>query len=652
LTAGTFTAGANTNVGGDWTNYGATFTHSSGTVTFNGSSGQNINGSSSTTFYNLTINKSGTATLGINQTVAGNLTITAGTFDLVTYTANRSSAGGTLTVAATLRLSGTSGGPAGSNFPNNYSTLTMTSGTVEYYKADGGQTIFSTPAYNNLTLSNTSGTDTAGGALTVNGTITTTSGGILDMSAYALGGILSGISNSGTIKTACLSSALPSGKTWGGDVQYYGAGGQIVISGNYSSCETITAGNYTAGGDITASTIFDNGGGSNVAAILDMLTYNLTTPGTFGNSGATVKFGGATNGHPATGGGLIIYNGSGQTIGAGTYAGDLTIAETSGGATLGGDVTVGGMLTFTSGKINTGAYTLILPTTATISGASTSNYVYGNVQRAFTSGSSSFTFPIGDASLYDPLALTFTGITTGGNVTASVTGSDCSSIGTSDIDSAKSVNHCWTLTNVSTVFSSYAATFNYGNGSDVDSGATPANFTAQEYTGSTWSTLTLSGTPSGTSTSVSGVTVFGNFAIGNVAGGSLTILKQVSTDGSTWYSGTASMIPNRDVYYRITVTNTSSTKTVNTVSVTDVLSPYVAYKVSSLTFTDGSPTSGLSAPAVTYLNQSNAGYTPATGGGGAPSGYDGNVSLWTATFTGGIMAVSSSFTLVYHVWLY
>ncbi len=74
---------------------------------------------------------------------------------------------------------------------------------------------------------------------------------------------------------------------------------------------------------------------------------------------------------------------------------------------------------------------------------------------------------------------------------------------------------CWTLTNGGTVFGSYSATFNYGNGSDVDGGATPANFIAEKYDGSTWSSpLTLSGTPSGTGATVTGVTSMSDFAVG------------------------------------------------------------------------------------------------------------------------------------------
>lgn len=137
-----------------------------------------------------------------------------------------------------------------------------------------------------------------------------------------------------------------------------------------------------------------------------------------------------------------------------------------------------------------------------------------------------------------------------------------------------------------------------------------------------------------------------------VARASLTVLKEVSTDGLT-YGGNTSMTPGREVWYRITVTNNSTSKTVNTVSLTDVLSPYTAWKLASFTFTPG--TSGLTYPTsttVTYLDQTNAVYTPVSGGGGAPAGYDEKVSGWTIAFTGQTMSASGSFTLVYHVWLY
>ncbi len=158
LATGTLTIGGNFTEGSS-----ATFAAGTGTVTFNGTSPQTIDGSA-VTFYNLIVNKSaGTATLGVSETVGSNLTVSAGTLDLSTFTANRSSGGGTLSVAAGagLRIGGTN------PFPANFSTVTLAStSTVEYYGT--GQTV-TNESYGNLTLSGSSGAKTLGTAVGITG---------------------------------------------------------------------------------------------------------------------------------------------------------------------------------------------------------------------------------------------------------------------------------------------------------------------------------------------------------------------------------------------------------------------------------------------------------------------------------------------------
>lgn len=67
---------------GDWTNDGnGLINGSSGTVEFNGSSNQDITGTTSTEFYNLTINNSAGVTLGIDATASNNLDMTDGNID-------------------------------------------------------------------------------------------------------------------------------------------------------------------------------------------------------------------------------------------------------------------------------------------------------------------------------------------------------------------------------------------------------------------------------------------------------------------------------------------------------------------------------------------------------------------------------------------
>jgi hypothetical protein len=164
--SGTFTPSATFTTG----NYVTT----GNTVDFNGSGSQSVPALGSANYNNLTHSGSGTATLSANIGVAGNLTVSGGTLDLSTFTANRATAGGTLSLAsgATLKVGGSSGGVTGSNFPNNFTTNTL-NGTVEF-TGTGAQTI---PVFNytHLTFSN-GGTKTVSSSITATGNVTINSG--------------------------------------------------------------------------------------------------------------------------------------------------------------------------------------------------------------------------------------------------------------------------------------------------------------------------------------------------------------------------------------------------------------------------------------------------------------------------------------------
>src|SRR4030067_2762963 len=101
----------------------ASFPSVSGTVSITGGTVGYTAASGSQTvavqsYVNLTISGGGTKTLAGNITPSGDLSIPGSTFDLSSYSANRASAGGTLTVsnAATLTIGGTG------TIPSNYST--------------------------------------------------------------------------------------------------------------------------------------------------------------------------------------------------------------------------------------------------------------------------------------------------------------------------------------------------------------------------------------------------------------------------------------------------------------------------------------------------------------------------------------------------
>ncbi|MGP8214542.1 MAG: beta strand repeat-containing protein [Bacteroidia bacterium] len=149
--------------------------------TINYNSGNGVNQTiTAGTYGNLIISNStgsgsSTKSLGGNVSIVSNLTIGSyATFDMVTFNANRTAGGGTLSLASnsTLRLSGTTGGDAPSagtsSFPNNFASMSLTSGTVEYYGAT--QTIFDLTTYGNLTIS-TAGNKTPGGNLTIDGNL-------------------------------------------------------------------------------------------------------------------------------------------------------------------------------------------------------------------------------------------------------------------------------------------------------------------------------------------------------------------------------------------------------------------------------------------------------------------------------------------------
>ncbi|RLD66823.1 MAG: hypothetical protein DRI84_03975 [Bacteroidetes bacterium] len=73
----TLSQGGTVNVAGDWSNSG-TFTQGTQTVTFDGASSQTISGSTTTTFYNMTVNNTGGITLSRTANVSNTLTLTSG----------------------------------------------------------------------------------------------------------------------------------------------------------------------------------------------------------------------------------------------------------------------------------------------------------------------------------------------------------------------------------------------------------------------------------------------------------------------------------------------------------------------------------------------------------------------------------------------
>ena len=463
-------------VAGNWTNNG-TLTANSSTVTFNCSSIQTLNGSSTTTFNNLTINSTTSTTLAVNTSIAGNLTINTGkTLDLGTYTCNRTLAGGILTVAGTLKIGNNTGGPTGSNFPNNFSTNTMTGGTVEYNGFNSiTQTVYGTPTYNNLTLTNGSGSGSAtkntSANLTVNGNLTINSGTVLSP------GATNTVDGSGTLTGTGTAKVSRTNSVADFSTQY------TILTKTLTNLMV----DYTGTGQILSNLTYGSGGNG-----------GLTISGTI-NSGANA----------ATVGGAFIVTGtftpSSETITMGssstiTNSGTLTFQgltiNGSSGVTLGSNITVNAALTLTSGNLSIGAYNITMGSSATLAGGSSSSFVYtgstGQFKWLSCAASANKTFPVGHTNSsagYTPLVIAFnTGHTTDdfGVVAYNLVANDGTRTGTAYTSTV--VKTTWNITETTSGGSDVNLQFQW-NGTDEAAGFDRSTCRMAHHNGSIWDNI-------------------------------------------------------------------------------------------------------------------------------------------------------------------
>jgi len=222
---------------------------------------------------NLTINGSGAvATLTNNLVLVGSGTLAFTNGKLAIGSNTLSIAGAvTNTVSGGLRGNGSS----------NITVNGILSPTLSFDQTTPG----TTNALNNFSVSTTSA-NTVGisGGLLVNGTLTISSGQTLNMGTAALGGTLSTVSNSGTIQTQNTSlTPLPTGKTWGGTVNYNSAStAQTAMAGTYNNLTIGTTGGATASGDITVNGVLTLAANpsSGTKGNLEMVTNYSDYPGT------------------------------------------------------------------------------------------------------------------------------------------------------------------------------------------------------------------------------------------------------------------------------------------------------------------------------------------------------------------------------------
>jgi aerobic-type carbon monoxide dehydrogenase small subunit (CoxS/CutS family) len=464
---GTFNlTGTNTNSG--------TFTCGTGTVNYNGAT-QTVK---STTYNHLTINGSGTKTLGGAITINGNLAITAGELYTSTYQIT-GNATGTFTMAASSLLTiGNNGSATNVSFPTNFTTPNISfSGTsTVYYNGNNAQTISSTPSYGNLTIQTFSGSKTADGNLTLTGNLVVTSPSALSMTSYTLN-VTGTYTSSGALSFT--SGDFNIGGTFtntgtftcgSGTVNYNGAGAQTVRGVNYTNLTFSGAGAKTLQASSTIG----------IAGTFVRGTMTVTA-----GSSNTVLFNGTSQN--MTGNAITFYN--------------LTINNTS--LTIPADIIVSFALTLTGGTIITGANSVIISQTGSVS--RTSGFVNGKLNKYVAGGTNvTRTFEIGTGSDYTPIVVLFASVTGTGTLTASSTASDHPSIATSGFNASLTVNRYWTLTNSGIIFTTYSATCTFVN-ADKDAGLSTSTCIIKTYNGSSWA-VPASGTQGANSTQATGLT--------------------------------------------------------------------------------------------------------------------------------------------------
>jgi uncharacterized repeat protein (TIGR01451 family) len=413
-------------------------------------------------------------------------------------------------------------------------------------------------------------------------------------------------------------------------------GGHFVLSGTSAfptgfgtvNLQPTSTVNYAG---TTQTVAAQNYGNLNISAGASPRTVTLASSGTIG---VFTNFSpSSTNNTYVITGSTVEFNGNlPQTLPSNfaTYN-NLRVNNTSGsGVNLGADTTVNSTLTFTSGSVTTGSSSLYLASGGTVS--RTSGHVVGNFKKFTATGATSKTFEVGDASNYTPVNVSFASVTTAGDLTASTTAGDHANISSSTINPSKSVNRYWTLTNAGIVFTDYTATFNFVSG-DIDSGANTNTFVVGKHSAGTWSYPTV-GTKTSNSTQATGLTTFGDFQIGEAGVPGVDLLKSVAPAGT--------QSPGTDLAYTVTFTNTGGAAAQSFV-VTDPIPANTDFKVGSVTTNLG--TTGLTVT-VAYSNDGGTTwtYTPVSGAGGAPAGYDRAVTNVRWALTGNLSQISPNNT--------
>jgi|GEM_PF-1033819 len=254
--------------------------------------------------------------------------------------------------------------------------------------------------------------------------------------------------------------------------------------------------NVTINTSGTSSLAFNTPGTASTITIKNNLTVTSIGSGgiTLGNLN-TIQIGGNIVYTPATNlfkiaNSTIQFNGTAvQQYSSNVAAGDTfnNVVMTNGaGLILNAPMNISGTLTLTTGNITTGANSLNIIGTGSVSGANSTSYVNGNLSKVI-SGVTTKNYEVGDIT-YSPVQLNFDASASGGSITVKSTTGSHPQIATAYINTADFVNRYWTVTNAGvTGFTTMNAVFSY-NGGDITGGTGNTGYMVRQYNGTSWST--------------------------------------------------------------------------------------------------------------------------------------------------------------------
>ncbi|MEI7897954.1 MAG: Ig-like domain-containing protein, partial [bacterium] len=177
------------------------------------------------------------------------------------------------------------------------------------------------------------------------------------------------------------------------------------------------------------------------------------------------------------------------------------------GLTLRNDLSAGSVTLL--GKITTGRYCLSCDA---IEGApGPANYIFGKVRHHFTRDGFLFSFPVGDASYYTPVEVSFGPEVNEGDLIVSVTAALHPEHAAAGFKAGKIIPFYYTIAGSGLVFNKCTATFTFA-AAKVPGDAKADRFVVRKY-GAGWTAL-QTGERSAVSIRANGITSFGDFVIG------------------------------------------------------------------------------------------------------------------------------------------